>query len=70
MPITTKNYTTDKHFKINIRDAEQLQVCHILVVGDKEERSFGVNLRNNGQQRYYSYADYTTRLRSIWKPER
>nr|QBK87987.1 MAG: threonyl-tRNA synthetase [Marseillevirus LCMAC202] len=62
--------TTDKHFKTKIRDAEQLQVCHILVVGDKEERSSGVNLRNNGQQRYYSYADYTTRLRSISKPER
>ncbi len=55
---------SDKHFKTKIRDAEQVSFNHILVVGNKEQESDGVNLRADGKQAYYSYENYLTFARS------
>ena len=50
--------TSDKHFKVKIRDAEKLHTNHLLVVGGKEESSRGVNLRAGGKQQFCPYGYY------------
>ena len=54
--------TTDKHFKVKIRDAELFNTNHIVVVGNKEQEQKGINLRSGGNQQYHPMEDYLSLL--------
>ena len=56
---------TGKHFKNKIRDAEQLNFNHILVVGKKEQQADGVNLRTENKQQYYSFGKYLEYIKDL-----
>jgi len=59
---------SDIHFKNKIKDGELLKYNYILVVGNKEQESASVNVRENNTQKLMTFNDFKNMIAQIKNP--